>query len=142
MDHPVPLSRDSAMRMADHAEGEQLRKVKEDKKRKKQRKLWAWEQGEDTGNDDDDDDGDDDKVIEGEEMVADNIEWDNLENEDALIGHQFILAGIRTLPAPWRGWHVRGADGERPYHRPTPGANRGERLFRCAPTAKGMSPST
>ena len=43
MDHPAPLSRDSAMRMADHAEGEQLRKVKEDKKRKKQWKLRAWE---------------------------------------------------------------------------------------------------
>jgi len=24
--------------------------------------------------------------MEGEEMVADDIEWDNLENEDALIG--------------------------------------------------------
>ena len=35
--------------------------------------------GEDTDSDDDDDDGDD---IE----VADDVEWDNLENEDALIG--------------------------------------------------------
>ena len=78
MDHPTPLPRDLTMRTANHAEGERLRKAKEDKKRKKQRKLQAWERGEDT-NSDDDDDGDDDEV-------ADDIEWDNLENEDALIG--------------------------------------------------------
>ena len=71
------------MRAANRAEGERLRKAKEDKKRKKQWKLWAQERGEDT---DDDDDGDDDEVTEEEEMVADNIEWDNLENEDALTG--------------------------------------------------------
>ena len=69
------------MRVANHAEGEWLRKAKEDKKRKKQRKLWVRERGEDT---DDDDDGDDDEVMEEEEIVADNIEWDNIENEDAL----------------------------------------------------------
>ena len=67
------------MRTANHAEGERLRMVKEDKKRKKQRRLQAQEQGEDTDDNDDDDDGDDDEV-------ADDIEWDNLENEDALIG--------------------------------------------------------
>jgi len=67
------------VRVANHTEGEQLRKAKEDKKRKKQRKLQAWEQGEDTNCDDDDGDGDDDEV-------ADDIEWDKLENEDALIG--------------------------------------------------------
>ena len=67
------------MRAANHAEGERLRKAKEDKKRKRQRKLQAREWAEDTDNDDDDDDGDD---IE----VADNVEWDILENEDALIG--------------------------------------------------------
>ena len=39
MDYPVPLPRDSAMRAANRAEGERLRKVKEDKKRKKLRKL-------------------------------------------------------------------------------------------------------
>ena len=43
MDHPAPLSRDSAMRVVNHAEGEWLRKVKEDKKRMKQRKLRARE---------------------------------------------------------------------------------------------------
>ena len=39
MDHPVSLPRDSAMRAANRTEGERLRKAKEDKKRKKQRKL-------------------------------------------------------------------------------------------------------
>ena len=42
MDHPVPLLRDSAVRMANRTEGERLRKAKEDKKRKKQWKLQAW----------------------------------------------------------------------------------------------------
>ena len=40
MDHPAPL-RDSAMRAMNRTEGEWLRKAKEDKKRKKQKKLWA-----------------------------------------------------------------------------------------------------
>ena len=35
MDHPMPLPRDSAMRTVNHAKVERLRKVKEDKKRKK-----------------------------------------------------------------------------------------------------------
>ena len=74
------------MRMVNHAEGERLKKAKEDKKRKKQRKLHAWERGEDTDGDDDDDDGDDDEVMEEEEIVANDVEWDNLENEDALTG--------------------------------------------------------
>ena len=39
MDHPVPLQRDSDLRTANHNEGKWLRKAKEDKKRKKQRKL-------------------------------------------------------------------------------------------------------
>ena len=86
MDHLAPLPRDLSMRVVNRTEGERLRKAKEDKKRKKQRKLQAWEKGEDTNDDDDDDDGDDDEVMEEEEMVADDIEWDNLENEDALIG--------------------------------------------------------
>ena len=76
MDHPTLLLRDSAVRVANRAESERLRKAKEDKKRKKLRKLRAWERGEDTDGDDDDDDGDDDEVME----VADDIEWDNLEN--------------------------------------------------------------
>ena len=45
------------MRAANHAEGKQLRTTKEDKRKKKQRKLQAWERGEDTDNDDDDEDG-------------------------------------------------------------------------------------
>ena len=73
------------MKTANHAEGERLRKTNEDKKRKKQWKLKAWEQGEDTDNDDDDGDGDNVEVMEEEETVADDIEWDNLNNEDALI---------------------------------------------------------
>ena len=79
MDHPAPLPRDSSMRAVNHAKGGRLRKVKEDKKRKRKRKLQVWEWGEDTDSNDDDDDGDDDEV-------ADDIEWDILENEDALIG--------------------------------------------------------
>ena len=35
MDHPAPLPRDSAVRTLNHAEGKQLRKAKEDRKRKK-----------------------------------------------------------------------------------------------------------
>ena len=61
------------MRAANHAEGERLRKAKEDKKWKRQRKLQVREWGEDTDSDDDDDDGDDDEV-------ADDVEWDILEN--------------------------------------------------------------
>ena len=81
------------MRVANRAEGEWLRKVKEDKKRNKQRKLWAWEQGQDT----DDDDDDDDEVMEEEETVADDIEWDNLENEDALTGISLSLQESRPF---------------------------------------------
>ena len=79
MDHLTPLPRDSAMRVVNRVEGVRLKKAKEDKKRKKMRQLWSWER-EDTDDDDNDDDGNDDEVME----VADNIKWDNLENEDAL----------------------------------------------------------
>ena len=41
MDHLAPLPRDSAVRAMNHAEGERLRKAKEEKKRKKQQKLRA-----------------------------------------------------------------------------------------------------
>jgi len=41
MDHLAPLSRDSVVRTVNHTKGERLRKAKEDKKRKKQRKLQA-----------------------------------------------------------------------------------------------------
>ena len=74
------------MRAANRAAGVRLRKAKEDKKMKKQQKLRVRERGEDTDNDEDDDNGDDDEVMEEEKTVADNIEWDKLENEDALIG--------------------------------------------------------
>ena len=79
------------MRMANHAEGEWLRKAKEDRKRKKQQKLQAQERGEDTDSDDDDDD----------EEVAKDIEWDNLENEDVLtcIGSSLQALG----PFPFHG---------------------------------------
>ena len=59
------------MRAANHAKVERLRKAKEDT---------------DNDDDDDDDDGDNDEVMEQEETVVNDIEWDNLENEDALIG--------------------------------------------------------
>ena len=45
MDHPVLLPRDSSMRATNHVEGERLRKVKEDKRKKKQRKLQARSEG-------------------------------------------------------------------------------------------------
>ena len=77
MDHLVPLPRDSAVRAANRTEGKRLRKVKEDKRRKRQWKLQVRERGEDTDSDDDDDDGDDDEVV-------NYIEWDILEDEDAL----------------------------------------------------------
>ena len=41
MDHPTLLPKDSAMRMENRAEGERLRKAKEDKRKKKQQKLQA-----------------------------------------------------------------------------------------------------
>ena len=91
MDHPAPLPRDSSVRAANRAEGERLRKAKEDKKRKRQWKLQARERGEDTDSDDDDDDGDDDEV-------ADDVEWDILENEDALIGIGLSLQELGPFP--------------------------------------------
>ena len=79
------------MRAANRAEGERLRKAKEDKKRKRQWKLQARERGEDTDSDDDDDDGDDDEV-------ADDVEWDILENEDALTGSGSPLQELGPFP--------------------------------------------
>jgi hypothetical protein len=46
--------------------------------------LWAWERGEDTNNDDDDDEEDDDEVV-------NDIEWDDLESEDVLMGIRLSL---------------------------------------------------
>ena len=88
MDHPTTLPRDSAVRTANRTKGERLRKAKKDKKRKKQRKLRARERGEDTNSDDDDD----------KEEVADDIEWDNLENEDALTGIGSSLQASGPFP--------------------------------------------
>ena len=71
----------------------------------------AWEQGEDTDNNDDDDDGDDDEV-------ADDVEWDILENEDALIG---IGSSLQELgPFPFHGGE--GTSGE-PVERDVPSAS-------------------
>ena len=86
------------MRAVNHVEGEQLRKVKEDKKRKRQQKLQAWEQGEDTDSDDDDNDNE----------VADDVKWDILENEDALIGIGSSLQ--ESGPFPFHGGE--GTSGE------------------------------
>ena len=63
------------MRAANCAEGEWLRKAKEDKRKKKKRKLQAWERRADT--DSNGDDGDSNEVV-------NDIEWDDLENEDVL----------------------------------------------------------
>jgi hypothetical protein len=43
MDHPTLLPRDSAMKLANHAKAEWLKKAKEDKMRKRQQKLRARE---------------------------------------------------------------------------------------------------
>ena len=67
------------MRAVNRAEGERLRKAKEDKRKKWQRKLQTREQGKDTNSDDDNDEEDDDEVV-------DNIEWNGLESEDVLTG--------------------------------------------------------
>ena len=48
----------------------------------------AWERGKDTDSDDDDDD----------EEVADDIEWDNLENEDALTGVSSSMQASGPFP--------------------------------------------
>ena len=98
MDHLAPLPRDSAVRMANRTEGERLRKAKEDMKRKKRRKLQAWERGEDTDSDDDDDN----------KEVADDIEWDNLENEDALT---CISSSLQAL-GPFLFHEGEGTSGE------------------------------
>ena len=45
MDHLAPLPRDSVVRVANRTEGEQLRKAKEDKKRKKQRSYERGNEG-------------------------------------------------------------------------------------------------
>ena len=45
MNHLAPSSRDSAVKMANHTEGEWLRKAKEDKKRKKQRSYERGNEG-------------------------------------------------------------------------------------------------
>ena len=79
------------MRGVNRAEGEWLRKAKEDKRKKKQRKLQAWERGEDTYNDNDDDDGDDNEVV-------NDIEWDDLENEDVLTGISPSLQELGPFP--------------------------------------------
>ncbi|XP_066385202.1 high mobility group B protein 7-like [Miscanthus floridulus] len=77
MDHSALLPRDLSVRVANRTEGERLRKAKEDKRKKRQQKLRAWERGEDTDSDDDDDEEDDDEVV-------DDIEWDVLKSEDVL----------------------------------------------------------
>jgi len=79
MDHLVPLPRDSSMRAVNCAKGERLRKANEDKRKKRQQKLLARERGEDTDSDDNDEEEDDDEVV-------NDIEWDDLENKDVLIG--------------------------------------------------------
>ena len=82
------------MRAANCTEGERLRKANEDKRRKRQRKLQVREQGEDTDNDDNDDDGID-------IVVANDVEWGILENEDALTGSGSPLQ--ESGPFPFHG---------------------------------------
>ena len=55
------------MRAANHAEAEWRRKVKEDERKKRQHKLWAREQGEDTDSDEDDDEEYNDEVVDDTE---------------------------------------------------------------------------
>ena len=79
--------------------------------------MWEW--GEDTDSDDDDDDGN--------EEVADNVEWDILENEDALIG----IGSSLQESGPFLFHGGEGTSGEPTkvgHHQPPSGVNRGGRV--------------
>lgn len=91
------------MRAANRAENVQQREAKESRRREKQRKAWAQEQGEDVEDDDDDDDVEEE---EGETMV--DTEWVDLTNEDELIG---AGSSSQALPRP-----LGGASGPLPSH--------------------------
>ena len=67
------------MATANHTMVEWEKKMKEFKKKKKLQKQQARERGEEIDSDDDDDDEEYDEVIT-------DIEWGDLESEDALIG--------------------------------------------------------
>ena len=89
------------MRAVNHTDGERLRKAKEDKRKKRQQKLQAWERGEDTDSDDNGDEEDDDEVV-------NDIEWDDLESEDVLTGIGSSLQ--ESGPFPFHGGE--GTSGE------------------------------
>ena len=67
------------MAAAYHTTAEWQKKAKEDERRKRQQKLWAWERGETDCVDVDDVDDEDDEVVF-------NTEWDDLASEDTLTG--------------------------------------------------------
>ena len=73
---PVSNSWFSFVFMSSRAKCLQYKKAEQQKK--------AWDRGEDTDDDDDKDDDDIDEAVEERATVADEIEWDNLESEDAL----------------------------------------------------------
>jgi len=112
------------MRATNHTVGERLRKVKEDKRKKKQRKLQAWERREDTDSDGDDDDGDDNEVV-------DDIEWDDLENEDVLTGGGLSMQELGPFPFHGGEGTSREPRGGRTYRQPPSGVNGGGRLCCC-----------
>ena len=72
------------MAAANRTAAEWEKKTKEFKRKKKQQKQQAQERGEETDSDDDNDDE------EYDEVVAD-IEWGDLESEDALIGTHSLM---------------------------------------------------
>ena len=86
MDLLAPLPKDLAMMAAIRTTTEWQQKAKEGKRRKKQQKLRAQERGEETNSDDDDGE-------EEEEEVVANVEWDDLESEDTLIGIHLSMQG-------------------------------------------------
>ena len=98
MDHLALLLKDPSLTVANRTEAEWQRKVKEDERRRKQQKLHVWEHREEADSDDDEEEDD--------EVVA-NIEWDDLESEDMLIGTHSSMQG--SFP-----FHARGSESVRP----------------------------
>lgn len=86
------LPKDPAMAAVNCTENERRRKEKEDMK-EQQWNLRVQERGEDIQDDDEDD-----EEMEGGEMVVDDVEWDDLVNEDELMGIDSSLQALRPLP--------------------------------------------
>ena len=98
---------------------------------------------------DGDDDGDNDEVIEEEKSVADDIEWDNLDNEDVLTGVGSSLQA--SGPFPFHGGEGTSGEPARAVHtvslpqEPTeacapPSRPKSQAFRQCAPGATKGEP--